>query len=190
MIKELVQKNRSYRRFKGNFSIDRETLVELVDLARFVASARNLQPLRYLVSCEDQTNTMILPCLTWPVFGDWTQPSDEERPAGYIILLGDTTIHTAIGIDAGIAAQTILLGAVELGLGGCIIGTIQHTPLRTALKIPDRYRILVVIALGKPGEKVVIEEREPYDECTAFWRDIDGIPHVCKRKLKDILLSE
>ncbi|MEN6482325.1 MAG: nitroreductase family protein [Anaerolineaceae bacterium] len=190
MIKELVKKNRSYRRFKGNIPIDRETLVELVDLARFVASARNLQPLRYFVSCDAQTNAMIFPCLTWPVYGDWTQPSDEEKPAGYILLLGDTTIHTSIGIDTGIAAQTILLGAVELGLGGCIIGTIQHTPLRTALKIPDRYRILVIIALGTPGEKVVIEERESSDESTAFWRDTDGVHHVCKRKLKDILLGE
>jgi len=188
MIRDIVKKNRSYRRFQADAPIERQTLLELVDLARWVASAANKQPLRYIVSCDPDRNALIFPCLEWPVFGDWTQPSETERPAGYIIMLGDTTIHTSIGIDTGIAAQTILMAAVERGLGGCIFGSIQHEPLRTALQIPARYHILVVIALGKPAESVVIEDREP-EAATSFYRDAEGAPHVCKRMLKDVLLD-
>lgn len=189
MIKDLILKNRSYRRFQADYPIEEQTLLELVDLARCVASARNLQPLRYIVSCGAEKNAIIFPCLDWPKFGEWTQPSETERPSGYIILLGDKTIPTAVGIDAGIAAQTILLAAVERGLGGCIMGSLQHEPLRSGLHIPERYRILLVIALGKPAETVVVEEGEP-DEAAAFWRDEHSVHHVRKRKLRDILLRE
>lgn len=196
MLKDLIRRNRSYRRFHADQPIERQTLLELVDQARLVASARNLQPLRYIISCEPHKNEIIFPTLTWPVLGDWIQPAEHERPAGYIILLGDTTIHTAVGLDAGIAAQTILLGAVERGLGGCIFGRVQHEPLRSGLNIQERYRILVVIALGRPSETVVIEDgtaegpvAPPLDDPTAFWRDAQSIHHVCKRKLADILLD-
>jgi nitroreductase len=187
MIKDIIQKNRSYRRFCVDNPIERQTLLELVDLVRWVASARNLQPLRYIISWEARKNDLVFPCLTWPVFGGWVQPAPDERPTGYIILLGDTLIPTAIGIDTGIAAQSILMAAVERGLGGCILGSIEQEPLRSALYIPERYRILVVIALGKPAETVTIEENAP--DPTAFWRNSDGIPYVCKRKLEDVLLD-
>lgn len=187
MIADLVRKNRSYRRFQAGEPVDEQTLLELVDLARLVSSARNLQPLRYIIACDPRRNDLIFPHLTWPKFGDWTQPAESERPAAYIIVLGDTTIKTAIGIDTGIAVHTILLAAVERGLGGCVIGLANHQPLRTALNIPERYRILVVIALGKPAETVAIEENAP--DPTAFWRDANGVHHVCKRSLADVLLD-
>lgn len=192
MIKELVQKNRSYRRFRADQPIDQQTLLDLVDLARWVASARNLQPLRYIISCDEHKNEIIFSCLNWPEPWGWLKPAGHERPTGYIILLGDTTIHTSIGIDAGIAAQTILLNAVERGWGGCIVGMVQHEPLRSALHIPERYRILLVIGLGKPLQTAVIEEgtaENPVDDPTAFWNDEQGIWHVCKRSLKDVLLD-
>jgi nitroreductase len=188
MLKDLLQKNRSYRRFHADQPVERQTLVALVDLARLVASARNLQPLRYYLSCEARTNDIIFPCLTWPVLGDWTQPTEAERPPAYILLLGDTTVHTAIGLDAGIAAQTILLGAVERGLGGCILGAVHHPPIRSGLHLPERYRILVVIALGRPSEVAVIEDGALEDP-TAFWRDAQGVHHVGKRNLDEILLD-
>ena len=159
MIRELIVKNRSYRRFYQEVPIERETLKELVDLARLSASAANRQPLKYILAGEPERNELIFPCLRWAGYlKDWRGPAEGERPSAYIIVLGDTTISPSFLCDHGVAAQSILLGATEKGLGGCILAAVQRTKLRQVLKIPAQYEILLVLALGKPKEKVVLEK--------------------------------
>jgi nitroreductase len=119
---------------------------------------------------------------------DWNGPVEGERPSAYIIILCDTDISSSAGVDHGIAAQSILLGATEMGLGGCIIGSIKRDRLREALDIPARYEILLVLAPGKPKEKVVLETAGDNGDIK-YWRDSEGIHHVPKRHLDDIILD-
>jgi nitroreductase len=189
MIRDLTIRNRSYRRFYQEVAIERETLRELVDLARLSASAANMQPLKYILSCDPQKNALISPHLVWASYlKDWPGPSEGERPSAYILILGDTEIIQSFGCDHGIAAQSILLGANERGLGGCIIAAVQREKLRQALEIPSRYEILLVLALGKPKETVVIETVGSNGDIK-YWRDSDGIHHVPKRLLDDIIIG-
>jgi nitroreductase len=189
MMRDLVSKNRSYRRFYEDFVIDVETLKELVDLARLTASAANKQPLKYILSCDRRKNALIFSHLAWAGYlKDWPGPSEGERPSGYIIMLGDKSISENFNFDNGIAAQTILLGAVFKGLGGCMIASIQRDKLREALNIPARYEIVLVIALGKPKETVIIEKMGPEGD-VKYWRDSEGKHHVPKRSLKEVILS-
>lgn len=124
MIAELVRNNRSYRRFYQEVSIELQTLKELVDLSRYCASAANLQPLKYILSCEREKNALIFRHLAWAAYlKDWPGPAEGERPAAYIIVLGDTTLARSFGCDHGIVCQTMLLAATERGLGGCIMPT-------------------------------------------------------------------
>lgn len=186
-IKDLVVKNRSYRRFFEESVIGRETLLELVELARLSASAANLQPLKYILSCECEKNGLIFEQLAWAGYlKDWAGPAEGERPAGYIIILGDKRVSSSFGCDHGIAAQSILLGATERGLGGCMIGSIHRDKLAAALDIGSDYEILLVIALGKPKEEVVIETAGADDDIK-YWRDGEGRHHVPKRALDDII---
>ena len=188
-ISELVKKNRSYRRFQQEVPIEPGTLKQLVDLARLSASGANYQPLKYMLSCEPEKNALIFPQLGWAAYlKDWPGPSEGERPSGYIIILGDRNIRESFGVDHGIAAQSILLGATERGLGGCIIASIRKDDLRKALGISDQYEILLVIALGKPKEKVVIEAVGS-DGDIKYWRDEDGTHHVPKRSLDEIIIG-
>src|SRR4030042_1172105 len=174
MLKDLVRKNRSYRKFYQDVPIELETLRELVDLARLSASALNMQPLKYMLSCEPEKNALIFPNLGWAAYlKDWRGPEEGERPSAYIIMLGDTEISRSVGCDHGIAAQSILLGATEKGLGGCMIATVNRKELSKALGIEPRYEIVLVIALGKPNEKVVIDEVKPDGE-TKYWRGRQG----------------
>ena len=189
MIRDLILKNRSCRRFYQEVDIKLEILRELVDLARLSASARNAQPLKYILSCEAQKNSLIFPHLTLGAYlTGWSGPCEGERPSAYIIILGDTEISRFVEYDAGIAAQSIMLGATEKGLGGCMIANIQKEGLRKALKIPPRYEILLVLALGKPKEKVVIETVGPGGD-TKYWRNGEGVHHVPKRPLDDIIIG-
>ena len=189
MLKDLVRKNRSYRKFKQAVPIEIETLRELVDLARLSASALNMQPLKYILSCEPQKNALIFPLLGWAAFlKDWPGPAEGERPSAYIIVLGDREISQGFGCDYGIAAQSILLGATEKGLGGCMIATVKRGELSQVLGIAPQYEILLVIALGKPGETVVIDTVGA-DGNTRYWRDSESVHHVPKRALDDIIIG-
>lgn len=188
MLKDLVKKNRSFRRFYEDTPISRRQLEELVDLARCTASGANRQALRYVLSADTALNEKIFPQLAWAgFFKDWDGPEKGERPAGYIILVQQESFK-AMPVDTGIAAQTILLGAAEAGFGGCMLANIQREKLKTVLKLPADTEILLVIALGKPREKVVLEEI-PADGDTKYYRDADGTHHVPKHRLEDIILS-
>ncbi|RMG84469.1 MAG: nitroreductase [Candidatus Dadabacteria bacterium] len=188
-LRELVLRNRSYRRFDESHRIGRDTLVELADLARHTASAANRQPLRYILSCDPETNAKIFPCLAWAAYlKDWPGPGPGERPTAYIVITVDTRIAKDWWCDDGIAAQTMLLGAVERGLGGCMIGAIQKDRLREALGIPEHLLIRLVLALGKPAETVVIEDLEPGGDIR-YWRDEKGVHHVPKRRLEELIVA-
>jgi nitroreductase len=188
-MKELVLKNRSYRRFHQSESVSIETLKELVDLARLSATGGNMQPLKFIVSNDASRNDLIFPQLGWAAYlKDWAGPGDGERPSAYIIILGDTRIKTSFGCDHGIVAQSMLLGAVEKGLGGCIIATIQKPALSQALAIPNHFEVLLVIALGKPKEAVVIEPIGPSGDIK-YWRDAQGVHHVPKRSLDELIVG-
>jgi nitroreductase len=189
MIRDLIVKNRSYRRFHQDVPISCETLRELADLARLSASGANKQPLKYILSCDPEKNAHVFPCLAWAAYlKDWPGPAEGERPSAYIVVLLDTEISQSAGVDHGIAAQSILLGATEKGLGGCIIASIQKDALREALQIPARYEILLVLALGKPKEEVRIEPVGP-DGDIKYWRDGEGVHHLPKRSLEEIIVG-
>lgn len=188
-LRDLILKNRSYRRFFESEKISQETLTGLVDLARLSPSGANLQPLKFILSNTAKTNAKIFQCLAWAGFlTDWEGPEPGERPSAYIVILGDKNIKDQVKHDQGIAAQSILLGAVEAGLGGCIIGSVKRELLRENLGIPTHLDILLVLALGRPKEKVILEEVGENGD-TRYWRDEEGIHHVPKRVIDDLVIE-
>ena len=188
MIEDLIRRNRSYRRFYQDRIIEKEILIELVNLARLSPSSANLQPLKYVLSNTPERNNLIFPCLAWAGYlKEWSGPQEGERPSAYIVILGDTEITRNFGCDHGIAAQSILIGATEKGLNGCILGSINRERLREVLPIPQRYEILLVIALGVKRETVVIEEVK--GDGIKYWRDEKSVHHVPKRSLSEIILD-
>ncbi len=188
MLKDLVLKNRSYRRFHEDYVINSETLLDLIVLARMTPSAANRQPLKYILSNTTESNAKIFETLAWAGYlKDWLGPEQGERPSAYIIVLGDTEIIKDFSADPGIVMQTILLGAVEKGLGGCMFGTVKRSLLAENLNISERYQVLYVIALGKPKENVIIDDITGDD--VKYWRDDESNHHVPKRTLNELILS-
>lgn len=189
MIKELVAKNRSYRRFYGDKTITTETLRELVDLARLAPSGRNVQGLKYMLSNDQENNAKISKNLFWAGYlKDWDGPEDSEKPSAYILMFRDKSLGNPIQTNEGIALQTMLLGAVEKGLGGCIIANINRIALKEELGYDDNYELAFVLALGYPKEEVVIESMDESQDIK-YWRDENQVHHVPKRSLDDIIMN-
>ena len=188
MMQDLLRRSRSYRRFQEERAIEAQMLMNLIELARLIPSAGNRQPLKYILSCTKERNGLIFPTLGWAAYlKDWPGPAEGERPTGYLVILGDTEISESVQWDHPIAAQTIALGAAEMGLGTCIIASVDKARLAEALKVPDRYQVLLVVALGYPAETVVIDEMKEGDY--RYWRDDTGVHHVPKRSLKELILD-
>ncbi len=186
-IHNLVERCRSYRRFDERVPIAEGTLRELMAVARAIPSAANRQPLKYVLSCAPEWNQKIFSTLAWAAYlKDWPGPSPGERPTGYIVILLDTSITQSADIDVGIAAQTILLAAVEAGLGGCMFGAVKRPELAALLGLPEHLTIALVVALGKPVERVVLEDL-PADRSIRYYRDADGTHHVPKRSVEELI---
>ena len=187
-FKDLARKNRSYRRFDESFVIEHNTLVELVELSRWAASGRNAQPLKYYLSNDSATNESIFSTLEWAGYLKNWRPEPGERPTAYIIVLLDKRITDNFYCDDGIAMQNILLGAVEKGLGGCIIRSINKPKLRGLLNVPSHFEIIDVVALGKPIEKVVLTDVGE-DGDIKYHRDEAGVHYVPKRTIDELIVS-
>ncbi len=189
MLKDLIPKTRSVRRFYEETPVPLATLREMVDLARQCASTRNAQPLKYVLCASRTLNARIFPLLAWAGYlKDWGGPVEGERPAAYIVVLGDTRISRSCDTDAGIAGQTILLAAREAGWGGAIIGSVKKEAMASLLTLAEALEILFVIVLGKPKEQVVLEPLPP-DGDVRYWRDAQQVHHVPKRGLEEVIAA-
>jgi nitroreductase len=187
-IKDLIIKTRSFRRFDEQHKIEYKTLENFVNLARMSASGANRQPLKFIICNSPEECDKVFPTLSWAGYlTEWQGPDKGERPSAYLIILGDKTIADSFGIDHGIAAQSIMLGATEAGLGGCMISSVKCDDLMERLNIPDTYEILMVLALGKPVEKVIIDEVKEGN--IKYWRDSNQYHHVPKRSLNELIIK-
>ena len=187
MLKDLVIKNRSYRRFYQDRAVTCEQLKELINIGRLTASGANRQSVRYILSYESQKNEDIFQCLRWAGYlEDWDGPEEGEKPAAYIVMLEPVGVNAPH--DEGSIGQTILLAATEQGLGGCFLANIDRIMLRDILHLEEKYDIKLVIALGYPKEEVVLEEISETDNIK-YYRDTKKVHHVPKIKLEDLILN-
>lgn len=190
MFPDLVRQNRSYRRFDQQERISLGTLRELVELARLTPSAANKQPLKYILVSDEEVCEKVFSCLAWAGYlKDWAGPSEGEKPSAYVVILSDLNLSSKCGTDVGIAGQTITLGAVTYGYGGCMIGSIKQHELRQILNIPENLETKLVIALGKPAETIKLETVGA-DGNIRYWRGDDQVHYVPKRKLEDLVIGE
>ncbi len=194
-IIDLITKNRSYRRFFQDVEVPYDALESMIEAARLSPSGANRQPLKYII-CQDgkgKTGREIFDCLVWAAYlKDWDGPVEGERPAAYIVMLHDKNVRPTVFCDQGIALQSILLQAVSLGYGGCIFASINRPRLSKFLDLPENLEILHVVALGQPKETVVIDKTNPdltAGENIKYWRDADGVHHVPKRSLSELIIK-
>lgn len=184
MIRDLVLKNRSYRSFNPSFIVSKETLFDIVDVARYTPSTRNAQGLRFRLCYEKDERTKLLSLTKWAgALSDRHFPPEGHEPTAYIVICTEQDIFMR---DVGIAAQTIMLSATELGLGGCMIGSFDAAKVTELLRLPPKMTPRLILALGKPDETVVLEDAE--NNQLAYYRDEKDIHHVPKLKTEDMIL--
>ena len=188
MLKDLVKKSRSYRSFQPGEGLSPEVLRELCDTARFAPAAINLQPLKYRLVCEKEERANLLALTYWAGSLGIKLPPDGHEPEGFIVICHDTSLSVEkpiFLIDVGIAAQTIMLAAAEMNLGGCMLGAFNPDDVRTCLNIPEELNPKLILALGTPAETVVLTDVK---DRVKYYRDENNVHYVPKRPLDEIVL--
>ncbi|NLB15650.1 MAG: nitroreductase [Clostridiales bacterium] len=191
-VKEIVLKNRSYREFDSSVPITHEVIEEYIDSVRFTPSTVNLQPLKFYIATKPDETSLIRQNVKFAgLLTGYNGPDKEHNPTGYVIIFADKNIAAkpeGFDKDVGIAAQTILLEAAEDGFGGCMIGSFNGNEITRYFKFPENLSMRLIIALGKPLTKIVLEEM-PAGGSTAYYRDENSVHHVPKRPLSEILIN-
>lgn len=183
---ELIMKRRTVRKFKQE-PIERIKLEKLINAARFAPSAANIQPLKYKIIDNPNEVDQVFGNVKWAAYiAPQGNPCQEEKPVAFIAVLVDTEIKSSgYELDIGAAAQNIFLAALEEGIGTCWMGAINRDEIKKILQIPDRYILNTVIALGYSGENPVAEDE---NGSIKYYKDAEGVLHVPKRKLEDIII--
>jgi len=190
MLIDLVRANRSFRGYDHSRKVSREELLRMVEAARLCPSSVNVQPFKYFLASDESTVDAVQRETKWAKgLPELKLPHPGKEPAAFIVICQDTAIHPNLSRfqrDVGIVAQTMLLTAVEMGLGGCMIGNFSADSLHAALGLDEAVRPLLVVAIGKPDETVILTDAA--DGQTGYYRDGQDRHFVPKRALKDIVI--
>jgi nitroreductase len=192
MLKDLLLSSRSYRSFDESVKISPEQLADWVDCVRYAPSSINLQMLKFVAVIDETLCARLLANTRWAgKIKDMKLPPDGHAPVAYIVICADkNVVPTAESFekDVGICAQTIMLAACESGFGGCMIGSFVPDAVKEILKLEENLLPKLVLALGKPDERVeLVGEAE--DGSVTYYRE-GGIHYVQKRNLENILIQK
>lgn len=183
-VYDLILKRRTIRRFKQD-PIPRSILEKLVNAGRLAPSGANMQPLEFIVVDDPKLLGKVFATLKWAAYiapaGD---PPPGKQPVAYIVVLINKNIKENGEVDAAAAIENMILVALEENIGSCWLGSIQREELAKILNIPGNYKIDSVLALGYPDESPVMEVAT---DSIKYWKDENGVLHVPKRKLEDLL---
>ena len=178
-----IKSRRTIRKYLQT-AVPEEVLLKCVEAAIFSPSGGNLQPLRYVIINDAKLLNQVFSTLSWAVYLPDYGPTEEEMPRAYIVLLLDKNGRTPTH-DASIASMSISMVAYDEGLGSCILASVDRKKLRKVLNVPESLDVALVVALGYPAENPVVEPVS--DGNINYWIDKNGVLHVPKRDIKDIV---
>ncbi len=189
MFSDLVKATRSFRNFDPTYRLDDEVMKGLIELCRYTPSTANTQSIKFAYASSESACEKIFPMLGWAGYLKENKPPyDGNVPTGYILVCFDTDIAPEIEIDAGICAQTIVLGAMDMGIGACMIGSFDKQKAAELFNLPSNIKPRLMIALGRPKETVEIVDINDGD--VKYYRDGKYKHIVPKRTVTELMLPK
>ena len=160
-VYDAIMKRRTIRKFEQK-TVSEDNLVKLVDCARVAAYGANVQPLKFMIVNNSEILQKIYPMTKWAGYLADGAPKEDERPAAYIAILGDSSIKSnkMYEVEAGAAVTTMMLEAVEMGLGTCWLGAIQRDEIKKLLDANDfiNYNFDLIYGWPKSTKEAFIED--------------------------------
>lgn len=185
-LKTLLKKNRSCRGYDPKFEVREDQMQRILEVNRMIPSARNLQALRFRAVLRDEAHKVLPHIRLGGALPHLHLPYPGTQPEAFVVVCSAVEPDHYVWIDLGIAAQSMLLQATEIGLNGIMIGAFDKQAVREALELPSDP--LLVIAVGKSIERIELVDIRA-DEPHAYYRDEQGVHYVPKVCLEDLILK-
>ncbi len=191
-VYEAITRRRSIREFR-DIPVPYDVLEKCVNAARLAPSAMNCQLCEYIIVDDKKLLSLVFDAvISWagvPRPKDGWPPG--RRPKAYIVILMNIPLEAEMGAvrkntnyDVALAAENMILAALEQGVGSCPITGFEPDKLRQVLNIPNKYDIAIMLALGYPDENPVVEVAT---DSIKRWVDSKGVRHIPKRRLEDVI---
>ena len=180
----LLHRNRSYRGYDPSRTVTRDELLKLVEVTTLVPSGMNRQALRYRLVTEEDSDKVLPLIRLGGALPELHLPLPGPEPRAFLVICSTVPESPVIDIDLGIAAQSLLLKAVEMGLNGIIIRAFDPVKLQEALGL--ELLPLLVVAIGKGAENIYLKPVEAGKSLTYYRKD--GVHFVPKLKAEDLLI--
>jgi nitroreductase len=184
-LRRLLQHNRSYRGYDASFKVREDQLRRIIEVVTLCPSARNQQVLRFRPVMGDEAASMLKYIRLGGALPELHLPFAGSEPNAFIVICSSVEESKYVDIDLGIAAQSMLLQAVEIGLGGICIGAFDHEPLKELLGL--KYEPLLVLAIGRPAERIELKECGEGENLT-YYRE-GGVHYVPKIRVDDLIIK-
>lgn len=184
-LNKLLRRNRSYRGYDTSFEVRADQLRRIIETATLCPSARNQQVLRFRPVLRNESDKVLKQIRLGGALPELHLPFPGTEPQAFIVICSTVEESKYVDIDLGIVAQTMLLQATELGLGGICIGAFDHAEIKEALNLP--YEPVLVIAFGRPSEHIELVECSEGDSLTYYRKD--GTHYVPKIRVDDLIIK-
>ena len=183
-LARLLRHNRSYRGYDASFRVREDQLRKIIAVATLCPSARNQQVLRFRPVLADEAAKVLRHIRLGGALPELHLPFPGTEPNAFIVICSTVEESKYVDVDLGIVAQSMLLQAVEMGLGGICIGAFDHKELREELSLP--HEPLLVLAIGRPAEKILLKECRAGDNLNYYRKD--NTHYVPKITIDDLIL--
>lgn len=187
-LDSLLKKNRSYRGYDNSWKVPVSVLEKMVEVTQWVPTGKNQQAFRFkFVTEESEVRTVTENVKMGALLPELHLPMPGTEPPAYIIVCTTVPECKRVQVDAGIAVQSMLLKAVEMGYNGLIIAAFNAKKLTEAFALP--YPPVLVLAVGKGAEKIEMTEISA-DESHNYYRDENGTHFVPKVRWQELVISD
>ncbi|WP_300904875.1 nitroreductase family protein [uncultured Alistipes sp.] len=185
-LERLLRRNRSYRGYDARFIVREDQLRRIIAVNTLTPSARNQQVLRFRPVLSDEAPAVLPHLRMGGALPELRLPAPGTEPNAFIMVCSTAEESREVSIDLGIAVQSMLLQAAEIGLNGLCIGAFDREAVRRALHLP--LEPLLVVAIGKGAERIELTTVDA-DAERAYYRR-DGIHYVPKLRTEDLILEK
>ena len=184
-LRNLLLRNRSYRGYDSSFAVRDDQLRRIIEVATLCPSARNQQVLRFRPVVGEEARVVLQHIRLGGALPELHLPFAGTEPNAFIVICSTVEESKYVDMDLGIVAQSMLLQATEIGLGGICIGAFDHKEIAEKLALP--YEPLLVLAIGRPAERIELKACNEGDSLT-YYRN-EGVHYVPKINVNDLIIK-
>jgi len=166
-LKQAIMERRSVRKYSQD-PIPSEIMTQIMELALYSPTASNMQAWNFVVITDSNQVGNLKKFSPGMVFNPTAVVVIGIEQARAEAKGGPVALRELMYYDAGIAADTMALAALEFGVGSCIVASFNKVAVASLVGFPEDVKPLLMVALGY-AEKTPKRPKSRFPEEVVFY---------------------